>query len=83
MALYKTYQNRRPCGSVALSNCFGLLVFEPTEEDKPDTDFITAWCSVDVPAWGFHRNKLHYTASGRAYLRKGGFRFYLDEIMRI
>lgn len=82
-ALYKTYGNRRPCGAVSLSNCFGLLVYEPTEEDSADSEFITAWSGSDSQAWGYHRNKIHYTSSGRAYLRKGSLRFYLDEIMRV
>ena len=60
-ALYKVYGDRRPCGAVTLSNCFGLLVFEPTEEDRPDTDFITAWSDTEGKTWGFHRNKVHYT----------------------
>ena len=80
--LYKTYENRRPCGTASLSNCFGLLVYEPTEEDRADTDFITAWSGTDSKSWGYHRNKVHYTSSGRAYLRKGSLRFYLDEIMK-
>lgn len=46
-ALYETYRDRRPCGAVALSNCFELLVYEPTEEDKPGTDFITAWSNTE------------------------------------
>lgn len=81
--LYKTYENRRACGAASLSNCFGLLVYEPTEEDRSDTDYITAWSGTDSQEWGFHRNKVYYTSSGRAYLRKGSFRFYLDEIIRI
>lgn len=82
-ALYKVYGDRRPCGAVTLSNCFGLLVFEPTEEDRPDTDFITAWSDTEGKTWGFHRNKVHYIPSGRAYLRKGSLRFYFDEILRV
>ena len=81
--LYKTYGNRRPCGAVSLSNCFGLLVYEPTEDDIDETDYITAWSGTDSQTWGFHRNKVHYTSSGRDYLRKGSLRFYLDEIIRI
>lgn len=82
-ALYKTYGDRRPCGAVALSNCFSLLVYEPTERDKPGTDFITAWSDTEGKRWCFHKNKVHYTSSGRGYLRKGSLRFYLDEIMRV
>lgn len=54
-ALYKTYGDRRPCGAVALSNCFELLVYEPTEEDKPGTDFITAWGDTEGKRWCFHK----------------------------
>lgn len=80
--LYKTYGDRRPVGSVALCNTFGLLVFEPIQEDASECDFITAWSGGDSLR-GFHRNKVHYTSSGRGYLRKGSLRFYLDEIMRV
>lgn len=81
-SLYQVYSTRRPCGAVALSNCFGLLVFEPTEEDRPETDFITAWSGTEG-ARGFRRNKIHYTAAGRGFIRKGSLRFYLDEILKI
>lgn len=54
--LYKRYADRRPVGSVCLCNTFGVLVFEPMEEDKPDTDFITAWSGSEGQTWGYHRN---------------------------
>lgn len=78
--LYKRYADRRPVGSVCLCNTFGVLVFEPIKEDKPDTDFITAWSGSEGH---YHRNTVHYTAAGRGYLRKGSLRLYLDEIMRV
>ena len=80
--LYKEYADRRPVGSVCLCNTFGVLVYEPTPEDANNTDYITAWSGTDR-AYGFHRNKVHYTAAGRGYLRKGSLRLYLDEIMRV
>ena len=80
--LYKRYETAAPVGAVALSNCFGLLVFEPQDEDRADTEFITAWSSSEGQRWGFHRNRVHYTTSGRPYLIKGGQRYYFDEIMR-
>lgn len=61
--LYKRYADRRPVGSVCLCNTFGVLVFEPMEEDKPDTDFITAWSGSEGQTWGYHRNNVHYTAA--------------------
>ena len=81
--LYKRYETAAPVGAVALSNCFGLLVFEPQDEDRADTEFITAWSGSEGQRWGFHRNRVHYTTSGRPYLIKGGQRYYFDEIMRV
>ena len=82
-ALYKRYETAAPVGAVALSNCFGLLVFEPQDEDRADTDYITAWSGSEGQRWGFHRNRVQYTISGRAYINKGHSRYYLDEIMRV
>lgn len=81
-ALYKTYGAMKPVGAIAFCNTFGMLVFEPTKEDSYDCDYITAWSGTEKKAWGFHRNQLHYTTSGRAYLRKGNMRIYFDEVMR-
>ena len=53
--LYKRYADSRPVGSVCLCNTFGVLIFEPILEDKPDTDFITAWSGLEGQAWGYHR----------------------------
>ena len=82
-ALYKRYETAAPVGAVALSNCFGLLVFEPPDVDRADTDYITAWSGSEGQRWGFHRNRVRYTTSGRAYINKGHSRYYLDEIMRV
>lgn len=79
--LYRRYQNERPVGVQALSNTFGIAVFDPLEEDRSDCDYVAAWFTEDDYE-GFHRHKVSYTPSGRAYLRKGRFKFYLDEIMR-
>ena len=81
--LYKRYETAAPVGAVALSNCFGLLVFEPQDEDRADSDFITAWSGSEGQRWGFHRNRVQYATSGRAYINKGHSRYYLDEIIRV
>lgn len=82
-ALYKRYEAATPVGAVGLSNCFGLLVFEPQDEDRAAADYITAWSGSEGQRWGFHRNWIQYTANGRAYINKGHSRYYLDEIMRV
>ena len=51
-ALYKTYENRQPCGATYITNCFGLLIYEPT------ADYITAWSGTDAKKKGFRRNKV-------------------------
>lgn len=33
--------------------------------------------------WGFHKHMVHYSTAGRAFIRKGSLRIYLDEVMRI
>lgn len=79
--LYQVYGNRKPDGVACINNFGGLVTYWP-EPDDTETDIVTAWC-FDGVALGFHRNKIYYTTSGRAYLRKGNTRFYLDEIMRV
>lgn len=82
-ALYKRYETAIPVGAVGISNCFGLLVFEPQDEDRADSDYITAWSGSEGQRWGFHRNRVQYTTGGRAYINKGHSRYYLDEIIRV
>lgn len=80
-ALYKTYGAMKPVGTTCISNTFGLQVYEPNENDKYDCDYICSWHNGENE-WGFHKHKVHYTTSGRTYLRKGSLRIYLDEIMK-
>ena len=82
-ALYKTYGDRQPCGATYITNCFGLLIYEPIEDDRTEADYITAWSAAGYNNRGFRRSKAYYTIAGRAYLRKGSLKFYLDEIIRI
>lgn len=77
--LCDTYRNAAPVGVVALSSFGGLAVLEVMEGD-----------GVLVAAWDFgagydkiRRHKIQETTGGRAFIRKGGRRFYLDEIMRV
>ena len=75
--LYKQYEDSAPVGVYVLSNFGGLAVL-----DIPDDE--TAVCAWD---WGtgyqnIRRHKIHTTYTGRAYIRKGGRRYYFDQIMR-
>lgn len=80
--MYKRYQNKQPIGVYTLCNTVGVLFFEPDENDKynDNCDVIAAYASET--RWGFHRHKIHYNSTGRAYIRKGSYRIYLDEVIR-
>lgn len=82
-ALYKRYETVTPIGVVGVTNCFGLLVFEPLPEDRADAELVTAWSGSEGKRWNYRRHIVRYTTSGRPYINKGGSRYYLDEIMRV
>ena len=78
--MYKKYESEKPIGAISLCNTFGLLIFNPDEEDKYSCDLIAAWNNGES-TWGYHKHKVHYSGSGRTYIRKGSMRIYLDEVM--
>ena len=80
-AMYKRYENIKPIGTQAFTNNFGIAIFEPDEHDKYNCDFVAAWSTCDY-MYGYHRHKIYFTNTERAYIRKGGIRIYLDEVMR-
>lgn len=82
-ALCKRYANAVPVGVVGITNCYGLLVFEPLTEDLADAELVTAWSGSDGQRWNYRRHIVRYTTSGRPYINKGRNRYYLDEIMRV
>ena len=84
LAMYKRYENKKPCGVYGIGNFGGLALFNPDEIDKYNErcDFIAAFHN-GTKYTNFHKHKVHYTLSGRAYIRKGGVNYYLDEIMRL
>lgn len=81
-AMYKRYKNVKPIGVMHLTNCFGIAIFEPDETDKYNTDVIAAWSNTEGYT-GFHKHMIHYTSTGRAYIRKGSMRIYLDEVIKL
>lgn len=81
-AMYKRYANQKPVGAAYISGTFGLQVYEPDENDKCDCDYVCSWHNGENE-WGFHKHMVHYSTSGRAFIRKGSLRIYLDEVMRL
>lgn len=81
-AMYKRYANQKPVGAAYISGTFGLQVYEPDENDKYDCDYVCSWHNGENE-WGFHKHMVHYSTSGKAFIRKGSLRIYLDEVIRV
>lgn len=79
--MYKRYAEYEPCGVAYISGTFGLCVYKPDEIDRYDCDYVCSWHNGDNE-WGYHKHMVHYTTSGKAYIRKGSIRIYFDEILR-
>lgn len=76
--LYKQYEAARPVGVYAMCNFGGLAILDIIDEE-------TAVCAWDFGT-GYQkirRHRIYTTYTGRAYVRKGGSRFYFDQIMRM
>lgn len=83
-ARHERYKNVTPIGAMAFCNTFGIAIFEPDDIDqwKDNCDLIAAWSNGEGYT-NYHKHKIHYTESGRSYIRKGSLRIYLDEIFRV
>lgn len=79
-AMYKRYGNKKPIATMAFCNTFGVQFYEPDENDS-DSDLICCWYNGEY-GYGYHKHLIHYTATGRAFIKKGGIRIYLDETMK-
>ena len=82
--MYQRYASVKPVGVASLCNTFVIAIWEPDDIDqwKDNCDLIAAWSSEEGYS-NYHRHKLHYTESGRGYIRKGSLRIYLDEVFRV
>lgn len=70
------YADTMPVGVFGLNNFGGLEVL-----DTEDGDHVVTCFNYGDGRTNFGRQKVEYTASGRAYFRKHGARYYLDDIM--
>ena len=75
--LYKYVNETAPAGVLALSNCFGLAVF-----DISGDECIAAWIHGSSCS-GAHRHAINYSTAGRPFIKKGGARYYLDNFIRV
>lgn len=78
MILKNYYKEAAPVGVYPINNFGGLVILDIIG----DSSVIAAWSYGD----GFksiRRHQIYYTFTGRAYIRKAGGRYYLDQIMRL
>lgn len=78
-ALYKEYENIEAIGYYCMGNYGGLEVLDI--EYGIDDKLITCF-NFGTGRQMIRRNKVLTTSNGRLYIRKAGYRFYLDNIMR-
>lgn len=78
--LYEQYKNVTPIGTYTISNWDGLEILDIQYGIE---DYVIASFNFSGVRQMIRRHKICYTTAGRAYIRKQGIRFYLDEIMRI
>jgi hypothetical protein len=76
--LYKEYEKTAPVGVCCMSNHGGLEILHIDDREE---------IAVACFNWGtgrqmIRRHKIGWTESGRAYIRKQGYRFYFDQIAR-
>ena len=76
--LYKQYEAAAPVGVYPMNNFGGLAVLHISGDGERA---ICAWSFGDGYT-AVRRHQIHTTYTGRAYIRKGGNRFYFDQIIK-
>ena len=78
MILKSYYKEAAPVGVYIMNNFGGLAILDILSDES----VIAAW-HYGEGYEGIRRHQVYYTYTGRAYIRKAGRRFYLDQIMRL
>ena len=79
MSRYAKYKAAKTLGVLTLSNWGGLEILKTEYTGEP----ILACFNFGGERQNFHFHNVHHTSSGRAFIRKLGKRYYLDQIMRV
>jgi hypothetical protein len=77
MTLKERYKNADPVGVHTLNNFGGLAILDI------DGEKATAAYNFGDGYKQIRRHTIFYTYTGRAYIRKGGRRYYFDQIIKI
>lgn len=78
MILKNYYKEAAPVGLYPLNNFGGLAILDILSDES----VIAAW-HYGEGYKSIRRHQVYYTFTGRAYIRKNGSRFYLDQIVRV
>lgn len=78
MTLKNYYRHAAPVGVYPLNNFGGLAILDIINDETA----VAAW-SYGEEYENIRRHQIFYTYTGRAYIRKAGRRFYLDQILRV
>lgn len=73
------YKSKKPIGVYPTCNFGGLVILDIIHDI--DDSAVAAW-HFGEKYEAIRQHKIYTTATGRSYIRKGGRRFYFDEIMR-
>lgn len=77
---YWEYTEKSALAVIPLSNWGGIEILEVLYGIE---DEVIACFNFGTGRQEIRRHKIHTTPSGRAYIRKEGRRYYLDETMRV
>ena len=75
--LYKRFESAAPVGVYPINNFGGLVILDIISDEMA----VAAWHYGDKYK-NVRRHKIHTTYTGRAYINKGGRRYYFDQIMK-
>lgn len=78
IALKHHYKDAAPLGIFPICNYGGLAVLHISDDGE---QAICAW-NFGNGYEGIRRHQIQHTYTGRAYVRKGGRRYYFGQIMR-
>lgn len=78
MTLKEKHKNAAPVGVYTMCNFGGLVILDI--DDNAET--ATAAFHFGEKYENIRRHKINYTFTGRAYIRKGGRRYYFDQIIK-
>ena len=77
--LYKKYADTKAVGYYGMSNYGGLEILDI---EYGIDDYVVACFNWGTGRQKIARYKIQYSTSGRTFIRKQGYRFYMDQIMR-